>query len=505
MAVCETNIAVLDDRMQTSCTLKGKHRCEDYDELESCCSPRYKKREKNYLNLDPSGDASGPSTSRNLFSNLSNQTSLPASSKSKLQLNFPSEPEAKLSEQQIRKKPFDNCEASKVDLELSKKEFVEVLSVLRQTQPIKNTKKNDLSKGDILLGAILRSSAKIQPLEKEESLHQELKVKLAADSVKSKVNLQENGVVNMMNGVTHQETPKSMEFVQCDGVTNGITTKECLLPVDKPTLTDNTTTANDFNTISKHLNAGEENFYKNKQFLDRHTCGVNKMAAAKLSEVSATNCTERNKRKSGAREGLNAVKHDNMAMMKMRNCDKFTCDTVQNDTLSIIQLLRNDQQRMIAGSKCSVNNNHSNSSSSISNSGRFNLNDIYTEVHCDNLVKRKKTEVQRMCDISNVFSLEYLERRQKVKVKQKITFDNEEVKEDVKKSEDFSIKEQPCNAGIPSALEQAKFRKSLDSAASMVFHSRTGLPLTSSPAPVRRGKSCFDFDSSINSVSAIRR
>lgn len=58
---------------------------------------------------------------------------------------------------------------------------------------------------------------------------------------------------------------------------------------------------------------------------------------------------------------------------------------------------------------------------------------------------------------------------------------------------------------IPSALEQAKFRKELDNAASMVFHSRTGLPLTSSPAPVRRGKTCFDFDSSINSVSAIKR
>lgn len=56
---------------------------------------------------------------------------------------------------------------------------------------------------------------------------------------------------------------------------------------------------------------------------------------------------------------------------------------------------------------------------------------------------------------------------------------------------------------VPSAFEQAKFKKSLDNATCMVFHSRTGLPLTSSPAPVRRGKSCFDFDSSINSVSAI--
>lgn len=62
----------------------------------------------------------------------------------------------------------------------------------------------------------------------------------------------------------------------------------------------------------------------------------------------------------------------------------------------------------------------------------------------------------------------------------------------------------PPNIDIPTPMEQAKFRKSLDSAASMVFHSRTGLPLTSSPAPVRRGKR-FDFDSSINSVSAIKR
>ncbi|XP_018331701.1 protein FAM214A isoform X3 [Agrilus planipennis] len=56
---------------------------------------------------------------------------------------------------------------------------------------------------------------------------------------------------------------------------------------------------------------------------------------------------------------------------------------------------------------------------------------------------------------------------------------------------------------IPSAVDQIKFKKSLDNATSMVFHSRTGLPLTSSPAPVRRGKSSFDYDSSINSVSAI--
>lgn len=57
---------------------------------------------------------------------------------------------------------------------------------------------------------------------------------------------------------------------------------------------------------------------------------------------------------------------------------------------------------------------------------------------------------------------------------------------------------------IPSPNAKAKFRKSLDNAANMVFHARTGLPLTSSPAPVRRGKFNFDFDSSINSVSDIK-
>lgn len=78
--------------------------------------------------------------------------------------------------------------------------------------------------------------------------------------------------------------------------------------------------------------------------------------------------------------------------------------------------------------------------------------------------------------------------------RQKLTFDDDDASE-----------EKNGSSNIPSASEQAKFKKNLDSAASMVFHSRTGLPLTSSPAPVRRGKSCFDFDSSINSVSAITR
>ncbi|XP_045606209.2 uncharacterized protein atos isoform X1 [Procambarus clarkii] len=67
--------------------------------------------------------------------------------------------------------------------------------------------------------------------------------------------------------------------------------------------------------------------------------------------------------------------------------------------------------------------------------------------------------------------------------------------------------EKICNGKgvpIPSASEKAQFRRSLDSATNMVFHSKTGLPLTSSPAPLRKGKR-FDYDSSLNSVAAIKR
>ncbi|CAG0880977.1 unnamed protein product [Cyprideis torosa] len=56
---------------------------------------------------------------------------------------------------------------------------------------------------------------------------------------------------------------------------------------------------------------------------------------------------------------------------------------------------------------------------------------------------------------------------------------------------------------VPSVSDQLQFRRSLDGAASLVFHRRTGLPLTSSPAPKRKGKA-FDFDAGINSVTAIK-
>ena len=57
---------------------------------------------------------------------------------------------------------------------------------------------------------------------------------------------------------------------------------------------------------------------------------------------------------------------------------------------------------------------------------------------------------------------------------------------------------------VPSANKKNAFRKSFDSAASMVFQRRTGLPLTSSPAPMRRGIK-FDFDSGLTTPKDIKR
>lgn len=72
-------------------------------------------------------------------------------------------------------------------------------------------------------------------------------------------------------------------------------------------------------------------------------------------------------------------------------------------------------------------------------------------------------------------------------------------------ADDFDDDISPISYIIPSAEKKALFRRSLDSATSLVFHQRSGLPLTSSPAPVRKSGTCFDFDSSLTSVSAIKR
>lgn len=369
----DPHISVLDDRMQTFCTLKGKHRCEDYDELDTCGK---------ILCQCPSTSSNSPP--RSPFQNISN---CPDPSPSEIQLN-------KQQKLQLDNKKnvgsFLGVDQSKVDLELSKKEFTEVLNVLRQSG--RATKKNDLvkqSKGDILLDAILRSS--------------------------------KGGEEDVFYAV---------------GCSNGELDSDDSGGAESPT---------------------------------------------------RIRCLERNKRKCGLKFRL----YPSLGAQEYSKHEMLVGDT-----------------------SCDMNDD-----SIISDKYKLGGNDnIYIDTNCDN-AKRKKTDFIKMCDISNVFSLEYLEKRQKVKLKQKITFNETSpdtdqcninnkqpcsttiLQDDLSPNKEFS----PLPGTIPSALEQAKFRKSLDSAASMVFHSRTGLPLTSSPAPVRRGKSCFDFDSSINSVSAIRR
>ncbi|XP_035714646.1 protein FAM214A isoform X2 [Folsomia candida] len=61
----------------------------------------------------------------------------------------------------------------------------------------------------------------------------------------------------------------------------------------------------------------------------------------------------------------------------------------------------------------------------------------------------------------------------------------------------------PRTRPIPTLSEKIDFLKSLDTAATRLFHRNTGLPLTSSPAPLRKGQDRFDFDSSLVSNSRI--
>lgn len=58
--------------------------------------------------------------------------------------------------------------------------------------------------------------------------------------------------------------------------------------------------------------------------------------------------------------------------------------------------------------------------------------------------------------------------------------------------------------GLPLSNEPVKIKRNLGNSIPSAFDDRTGLPLSSSPAPVRKGQSRFEFDSSLNTVSAIK-
>lgn len=194
-------------------------------------------------------------------------------------------------------------------------------------------------------------------------------------------------------------------------------------------------------------------------------------------------------------------REQNYGISNIKPCGAKAVQVVENHSLVVSQESANAE-------KCASDSNTS-SCDNLSESDIFNIKNktkykIYDD-NCDNnqqpILKYKK-----MRDISNINLMKTTSKPLKNHARRILFDDCHSSKSEIGTVQDENEKD-AANLGIeiPTALEQAKFRKNLDSAASMVFHSRTGLPLTSSPAPVRRGKSCFDFDSSINSVSAIKR
>ncbi|CAH1789359.1 unnamed protein product [Owenia fusiformis] len=58
---------------------------------------------------------------------------------------------------------------------------------------------------------------------------------------------------------------------------------------------------------------------------------------------------------------------------------------------------------------------------------------------------------------------------------------------------------------VPSAQEKATYRKSVDSSSNIIFHHSTGLPMQSSPAPMKkRTHERFEYDHSLNTVKSIK-
>jgi hypothetical protein len=77
------------------------------------------------------------------------------------------------------------------------------------------------------------------------------------------------------------------------------------------------------------------------------------------------------------------------------------------------------------------------------------------------------------------------------------------IQDDELKLSALSLSTVPRTRPIPTLSEKIDFLKSLDTAATRLFHRKTGLPLTSSPAPLRKGQDRFDFDSSLVSATRI--
>lgn len=398
----------LDDRMHTSCMLKGKHRCEDFDEIDNglkrsgkysnckriCQTVVNNKCESNvqtsHLSHSTSTSTSGPSTSNYDQSN-----------KFDTSYEFPGKFTT------LRQKNCENLEkcdklngiinneqhlkTPKLDIELSKDEIREVMQVLNQNshKPKTDLKQQSKNKSNILRSVMLKNY--------------------------------------------HRHKDEKFQY-------------------------DNENSTNLFCKEIKSVNLT----------FDKDDC----------ASVTKSNCDLRCVR-TNEHLDLNSPKKSE----KTSDCDLRLCDKLCENS-DIIEIKNKKKTK------------------------------IYIDPDCDNVISHEPKAISKMRDISNI-SYALIHSNNKTKLSNQNQINDDCVPNQTSKNNDNNVesdktinKTNENTSGvidIPSPIDQAKFRKSFDNAASMVFHSKTGLPLTSSPAPVRKGKKCFDFDSSINSVSAIKR
>ncbi|KAI4467025.1 hypothetical protein MML48_2g00005513 [Holotrichia oblita] len=468
----DNSTALFDDRMHTYCTLKGKHRCEDLDDFDSAMKKdcKFAKLKRICNNKNSNNIISEPSTSRQI---------------PKLQVDIA---KANL----YRQKYMKNQEVVKLEKRNSSPNMEQVVK----------TPKLDLNEINDAL-KVLNSGG----VSAVEAHHQYNK-----------------------NDLSRQLRPQPQEKQQNnDPVT--LIFRNCRLLQNEDLQNDN----NNKTVVSN----------SNNNNINSTTDGANKKCVHKL-ESTVT--------KLGGGTGLGRGCLNNQNWSHIPPLLLSPSSSSPASSLSLAST-RGDMLDCCASDSSKCDNPCERSditfSNSDSNSNKEKIN-IYLDNNCDNSVHhhnvQTKPRFRMMRDISNVSIANNALINNNIplagsyfgKARQRITFEDfpdtnrkrcTGINVNNTNSNNFVdgdsifvdcdkiIKEEKLEGGtvgseksnnsglpnidIPSPMEQAKFRKSLDSAASMVFHSRTGLPLTSSPAPVRKGKR-FDFDSSINSVSAIK-
>lgn len=219
-------------------------------------------------------------------------------------------------------------------------------------------------------------------------------------------------------------------------------------------------------TFEKHLEEAKMDFERHNMWPHDRCHNLTDLRTVQDKGQLLLDAIERSGQKNVNSSDFHCVQKQNWPMQS--ECDNFNCDMSVSDNL-------------------------------FNNKERNNFN-VYVDKHCDSPIIKKQTKLR---DVSNI----NIENRvfKRTGARKRIAFDNEDVEKEKYPIQDPVNNFCSTNAcDIPTASDQAKFRRHLGTATSMVFHARTGLPLTSSPAPVRKGKSRFDFDSSLNSVTAIK-